>query len=132
MFFTRSVKTTVQSSNYPIITDAQPDTIAPPWLVESPRRAAGMLPIITVDEPMAMGSGGPLHVHMSPTRAAGMKPIDTVGHPTATGPPTWGAGPGLTTGQQCISPRRAAGGITYPLTRQGFDGRWDRNRPEVT
>src|SRR5438093_790242 len=51
-------------------------TIVPPWAVKSPMRAAGMPPISTVIEPMAITSGGPTHKAMSPTRAAGPAAID--------------------------------------------------------
>jgi hypothetical protein len=93
-------------------------TIFPPWAVVSPILAAGMLPMITVVDPMAMVSGGPTQVAMSPTRAAGIKPINTVGQPGGImGPPTWGIGgvPGVTIGHICISPTLAAGGINHLL-----------------
>ena len=74
-------------------------------------RAAGLPPIITVDEPFAIESGGPAQVHISPTQAAGSPPISTVGLPGGkTGPPTCGTGP-LNMGQTCISETRAANGI---------------------
>jgi len=60
----------------------------------SPTLAAGILPIMTVALPMAIGpptcgfggDGGGMgscmgHVCISPTRAAGILPIKTVGHP---------------------------------------------------
>src|SRR5262245_46995007 len=78
----------------------------------SPIRAAGILLMRTVKLPSAMTSGGPTHTHMSPTRAAGMPPIRTVMPPGGrTGPPTCGTGgtPGVTIGQTCMSPTRAAG-----------------------
>jgi hypothetical protein len=89
--------------------------MTPPWAVWSPIRAAGMPPIITFDEPIAIASGGPTHVAMSPTRAAGMPPIITVGAPGGRiGPPTCGFGPSES-GQVCMSPTRAAGGIVGRL-----------------
>ena len=36
--------------------------IAPPWAQVSPRRAAGIFPIRTVPDPLAMVSGGPTAV----------------------------------------------------------------------
>src|SRR3954471_13022578 len=86
----------------------------PPWVVVSPMRAAGRLPIMTFVEPIAIVSGGPVHTHMSPTTAAGMPLISTVGTPgPVIGPPTCGIGgvPGVARGQTCMSPTRAAGGI---------------------
>lgn len=53
-----------------------------------------------------------MQVHMSPTLDAGMPAISTVGQPGGRiGPPTCGTGgvPGVTIGQVCISPTRAAG-----------------------
>src|SRR3954447_21607539 len=97
-----------------MITVGAPTTIEPPWVVVSPMRAAGRLPIITFAEPIAMASGGPVHTHMSPTTAAGMPLISTVGTPgPVIGPPTCGIGgvPGVARGQTCMSPTRAAGGI---------------------
>jgi hypothetical protein len=79
--------------------------------VLSPIRAAGMPPIITVAEPAAIVSGGPVQTSISPTLAAGIPPIKTVGQPGGrTGPPTCGTGP-LLNGQVCISPVLAAAGI---------------------
>jgi hypothetical protein len=73
----------------PIITVGQPMIIVPPCAVASPILAAGFPPIITEDEPIAIVSGGPAHVHISPTHAAGNPPIKTVGVPGGkTGPPT--------------------------------------------
>jgi hypothetical protein len=75
-------------------------------------RAAGLFPIKTVVDPVAMTSGGPTQTHASPTTAAGNSPINTVGHPgPITGPPTCGIGgrPGVSIGQICISVVRAAG-----------------------
>ena len=90
--------------------------MTPPCPVLSPTRAAGLKPIITLLEPLTIGSEGPTgaHKHMSLTRAAGMKPINTVGSPgVVIGPPTCGIGgvPGITMGQVCMSVIRAAGGI---------------------
>src|SRR6185436_6203080 len=74
-------------------------------------RAAGLPPISTVDEPLAIVSGGPTHVHMLPTVAAGRPPIRTVGTPGGRiGPPTCGTGP-VVIGHVCMSVMRAAGGI---------------------
>src|SRR5262245_22637539 len=83
------------------------------------------LPIRTVGEPIAIVSGGPTQTALSPTRAAGWPPMRTVTPPGGrTGPPTCGTGgvPGVTIGQVCISPTRAAGGILFSLVlrfRQG-------------
>jgi hypothetical protein len=80
--------------------------------VLSPWRAAGLPPISTDPDPVAMVSGGPVHTHRSPTVAAGRPPIKTVGAPGGKiGPPTCGTGPGFTIGQVCISDIRAAKGI---------------------
>jgi hypothetical protein len=74
-------------------------------------RAAGMPPISTVADPLAMVSGGPVQRHTSPTLAAGIPPIKTVGLPGGmTGPPTCGTVP-VTIGQTCMSEILAAGGI---------------------
>jgi hypothetical protein len=79
--------------------------------VLSPWRAAGIPPIITVPDPAAIVSGGPVQVHISPTLAAGMPPIITVGQPGGMmGPPTWGTGP-VVMGQMCMSPALAAIGM---------------------
>ena len=43
-------------------------------------RAAGLPPIMTPLEPMAIVSGGPTQMHISPTTAAGEPPISTVGN----------------------------------------------------
>ena len=81
----------------------------PPCAVLSPNLAAGMPPIFTVADPVAMVSGGPEQVTISPTLAAGAPPIITVGQPGGiTGPPTCGTVP-VTIGQTCISPILAAG-----------------------
>src|SRR5262249_26414065 len=110
----------------PISTVGSPATMTPPWTVGSPIRAAGWKPISTVVEPAAMAAGGATPVAWSPTRAAGSAPISTVGqHAGRIGPPTWGTGPGLTIGQVCMSPRRAAGGMGAPfsaLWRVGLGG----------
>jgi hypothetical protein len=77
-------------------------------------RAAGLLLIITVVEPIAMVSGGPTQTSISPTTEAGMLLIKTVGTPgPVIGPPTWGMGgtPGVTIGQTCMSVKRAAIGM---------------------
>src|SRR6476659_6646758 len=96
----------------PIITVGQPIIIVPPCDVESPILAPGFPPINTVEEPIAILSGGPAHTHMSPTHAAGKPPIKTVGAPGGNiGPPTCGTGPGFDNGQTCISPTLAAKGI---------------------
>jgi hypothetical protein len=87
-------------------------TIEPPCAVISPMRAAGRLLIITVSDPFTIVSGGPTQVAMSVTRAAGILPIRTVtAQGGRIGPPTCGIGgtPGVTIGQTCISPTRAAG-----------------------
>jgi hypothetical protein len=87
-------------------------TIEPPCAVISPMRAAGSLLIITVSDPFTIVSGGPTQVAMSVTRAAGILPIRTVtAQGGRIGPPTCGIGgtPGVTIGQTCISPTRAAG-----------------------
>ena len=63
----------------PIITVGHPAAIVPPCAVLSPIRAAGLPPIITVDEPFIIVSGGPTQTHMSPTTAAGIFPIKTFG-----------------------------------------------------
>lgn len=73
----------------PISTVGHPMTIEPPCAVLSPIRAAGLPPIITVDEPFIIVSGGPTQTHMSPMTAAGNFPINTLGTPEPiTGPPT--------------------------------------------
>ena len=81
-------------------------------------RAAGIPPMITVIEPIAIVSGGPTQMAISPMRAAGMNPIITVGHPTTIGPPTCGMGgvPGVTMGHVCISLILAAGGTVVILS----------------
>jgi hypothetical protein len=95
----------------PIFTVGHPTTITPPCAVLSPILAAGFPPIITVPDPAAIVSGGPVQVSMSPTLAAGWPPNNTVGQPGGiTGPPTCGTVP-VTNGQVCISPTLAADGI---------------------
>jgi len=67
----------------------------------SPILAAGLPPIITVADPLAMVSGGPTQVHTFPRVAAGTPPIKTVGTPGGNiGPPTCGMGgvPGVCIG----------------------------------
>src|SRR5436309_6059291 len=89
--------------------------MTPPWAVMSPIRAAGIPPINTVNEPIAITSGGPTQVAISLTRAAGILPINTVGqHGGNIGPPTCGTTP-VTIGQVCISPTLAAGGMDLYL-----------------
>lgn len=101
----------------PIMTVGHPATILPPCAVESPCRAAGCPPIITVVEPMAMLSGGPAQVHMFPTVAAGCPPIRTVGMPGGKiGPPVCGLPFGLAIGQTWLSEIRAAAGISTLLS----------------
>lgn len=104
----------VTATHPPIITVGQPRITEPPCAVGSPMRAAGVPPIITVVEPIAIVSGGPTQTSMSPTTDAGMLPIKTVGAPgPVIGPPTCGIGgrPGVTIGHTCISVKRAAIGI---------------------
>ncbi len=85
--------------------------IVPPCAHESPMRAAGIPPNITVADPFKIVSGGPTHVHIPPTTAAGIPPINTVGTPGGRiGPPTCGTTP-VTIGHTCISPALAAGGM---------------------
>ncbi len=97
-----------------MFTVAHPATMVPPCAVESPIRAAGLPPIITVADPFTMVSGGPVQVHISPTQAAGMPPINTAGAPGGImEPPTWGTDPGCTIGQVCISPTLAAKAIDH-------------------
>ena len=78
------------------------------WAVMSPMRAAGMLQIMTVAEPLEIipgpagtQGGGPVHgMVVSATRAAGMLPIITVGAPLtmASGMGGWGTGVGTGAG----------------------------------
>src|SRR5215218_1159237 len=97
----------------PIITVKLPSVMMPPCTVVSPIRAAGCPPINTVADPLMILSGGPAQVRRSPILAAGIYSIITVGQPGGiTGPPTWGAPPGFTIGQVCISPTLAAPGIS--------------------
>lgn len=74
-------------------------------VVLSPTRAAGMPPMITVAEPMAIMPGPPgtqpIKVHgadKSVTRAAGLPPIKTVGHPLMIASGMAGCGTGVGTG----------------------------------
>jgi hypothetical protein len=102
----------------PINTVIQPAIMVPPCKVESPIRAAGFPPIITVVEPIAIESGGPTHIAISVAHAAGCPPINTVGHPGGMiGPPTCGIGTtaGVCIGHVCISPTLAAGGIVKKI-----------------
>jgi hypothetical protein len=95
----------------PIITVGNPKTIVPPWAQESPMRAAGFPPIMTVAEPLMTVSGGPTQTALLLMMAAGKLPIKTVGTPGGrSGPPTCGTGP-LNAGQTCMSVTRAAGGM---------------------
>lgn len=83
-----------------------------PEAVVSPMRAAGMPPMKTVAEPLAIMSGGGTTqpgggVTISKARAAGKPPISTVVHPggrMGNGGPTGGT-------DECKSVIRAAGGI---------------------
>jgi hypothetical protein len=97
------------STAHPTNTVGQPATITPPCAVTSPIRATGCPPTNTLEDPMAIESGGPTQTPRSATRAEGSPPISTVGQPgPAIGPPTCGTKP-VTIGQVCISVRRAAG-----------------------
>lgn len=79
----------------PIITVGHPNTMVPPCAVVSPIRAAGFPPIITIEDPFTILSGGPTQTQLSPMTAAGSLPIRTVGTPgPIIGPPTWGMGEG--------------------------------------
>ncbi len=103
------------------MTVKQPSTMVPPWAVESPIRAAGLLLMNTVADPLTIVSGGPTHTAMSPRTDAGRKPINTVGTPgDAMGPPTCGFGPSHM-GQTCMSVSRAAGGIVSSLPLEVLD-----------
>jgi len=103
------VSKTVIKYHHPIKTVASPADITPPCAVESPILAAGFPPIITLEDPDAIVSGGPVHIALSPTLAAGFPPINTVGSPAGImGPPTCGVVP-VTIGQVCISVILAAG-----------------------
>lgn len=75
--------------------------------VISPRRAAGILPIITVPEPMEIipgpagtQPGNRQGIVVSVKRAAGIPPIITVNSPLiiASGNPGWGTGVGVGAG----------------------------------
>lgn len=80
-------------------------------------RAAGLLPMVTVADPLMIVSGGPEHAQLSPMTVAGMPQIKTVGTPgPMEGPPTCGTGgvPGVCMGQVCKSVILAACGI-FPL-----------------
>ena len=122
-----------ESVQPPIITVGNPITIVPPWAVRSPIRAAGIEPISTVIDPFAITSGGPTQTAMSPTLAAGAPPISVVIAPGGRiGPPTCGIGGtlGVTIGQTCISPIRAAGGIILRLKEQTH-GRPEEASPQI-
>ena len=97
-----------------MLTVGQPKMITPPCAVLSPILAAGTPPIVTVEDPATIVSGGPAQVSISPTFAAGIPAIITVGAPGGNiGPPTCGTGPVLI-GHVCISPTLAAIGILKP------------------
>jgi hypothetical protein len=75
------------------------------WAVVSPTRPAGIPPIMTVAEPMAIIPGPPgtqlgskQGVVISVTRAAGRPPIITVGAPMTIGSGSPGCGIGVGTG----------------------------------
>ena len=75
------------------------------WLVISPRRAAGIFPMSTVADPMAMTPGPPgTHpgsmqgVVLSVIRAAGRLPMRTLGWPVMMVSGTGGCGTGVGTG----------------------------------
>ena len=99
-----------------MFTVGHPAEIDPPWAVESPCRAAGCPPIMTVDDPTMMLSGGPAQVQLPPTTAAGWLPMSTVGTPAGSiGPPVCGLPFGFAIGQVCMSPILAAAGISWFL-----------------
>jgi hypothetical protein len=102
--------------------------------VESPIRAAGILPIKTDFEPFTIVSGGEAaQKQVLPTVAAGKFPISTEETPFVIGPPTCGMGgvPGVCIGQTCISEILAAGDFgmngnlvnadAYMFTRNNFN-----------
>jgi hypothetical protein len=68
-FFARSVS---PWADEPMVTVGQPATMTPPCVVESPMRAAGLLPMSTVGSPFLTASGGPTQMSLSPSRAAGI------------------------------------------------------------
>ena len=104
---------------HPIFTVGRPCTMAPPWAVPSPMRAAGRPLMKTVVDPPTIRSGGPLQAAISPMRVAGRPPKFTLGDPIGpTGPPTCGVSP-LYIGQMCISPKRAAGDPIIQLILTG-------------
>ena len=114
--------------------------ITPPCEVESPSRAAGFPPIITVADPLMMVAGGPAQTQESPTRAAGKPPMSTTGVPAGSiGPPTCGVPPGVTAGQTCWSVIRAIGFIVqrgFASSGQRFSNgpqtnAGERTRPRV-
>src|SRR5688572_23013450 len=114
--------------SYPISTVGKPITIEPPCAVMSPSRAAGRPQTSTVTDAFTITSGGPTHTHISVARACGIPPVSTV---RAQGgricPPTCGMGgtPGVTIGQTCISPARAAGIPILRLFPPQFDSLYD-------
>src|SRR3954447_20860694 len=113
-----------------MITVGAPTTIEPPWVVVSPMRAAGRLPIITFAEPIAMASGGPVHTHMSPTTAAGMPLISTVGTPgPVIGPPTCGIGGGARGGGGAHRGGARRGERTHVHVSEARGGRHGRDCP---
>lgn len=120
----------------PISTVGKPTTMLPPCAVMSPIRAAGRLLIKTVIDALTMISGGPTQVAISVTRAAGIPPTRTVtAQGGSIGPPTCGIGgtPGVTIGQTCISPTRAAGipmAINYTQKRLSCKRNF-RSRPAL-
>src|SRR5262245_39726315 len=99
----------------PIKTVGAPTTIIPPCAHMSSNRAAGMLPISVVADPIATRSGGPAQTAMSVTREVSMLQTITVGQNSMTGPPTCGTTP-VTIGQTWLSVIRPAGiGMGYSL-----------------
>src|SRR5689334_8955060 len=82
----------------------------------------------TVIDAFTITSGGPTQTHMSLNRACGMQPVRTfTEHGGRIGPPTCGIGgtPGVTIGQTCISPTRAAGWpMTGSIPRLRAAGKW--------
>src|SRR5687768_253559 len=94
----------------PINTVTLPDVILPPCAHRSPWRAASLPSINTPDEPDVITSRKPpLQRHTSPNVAASSSSIQTVWQPEIILPPSCGTPPGVTIGQECLSPFRAAG-----------------------